>query len=674
MDRPKRHWFIISGLLLGCGLLLLARQWISTPEPNRAPAREAATRPHEPQPEQAEPRSEVAASVATVASSATPEVTPPPAETGTLRGRVIDAATRQPVAEFEFYMQRIPQGTWREEAPITHSFESSTGRFTWKDAPVGMWHVTVKARGYQPFKLEELSIPAAKSTRELVLPLIPGYRLSGRVFDASSGAGLRGASIALRELSVSPGQEHESLRYQKANDDGSFVLEGVPAGDIMLTIAAPEHASRDVEVAVDDETPPVEIGLSTGGTIAGSVVADGKPVAGSLFLSGPHAMGSMHKLDETGAFSFEHRRPGRYFISVRTAAGNAKQEIVLGEDGSRVDVILAVSADRGRSVRGTITGLRPEQLQRSVVSLRPESKPGNFSARVDEQGGYLLAGVPPGRARLTANVGGWIRQLHKTIEVPADQDLALDIAFPPGARLSGRVTQGGKPAFGKYVWMAPVGSDDSTYQAHTKEDGRYEIEGLVAGEYRLRAADDVSRTITIAGDTTLNIDIPSVQIGGRVIEDGSAVPIVGADVFLRGTEAATARVSGQRTTDHFGHFKLTGVEPGEVMLIVYKPGYEMHRERITYAAPIPNQTIRLRRGSGVEIRVRQPQGDEGWRGVSLTEKLGNVERDIHFWVPLSREGIGSLPSALVGSTFVINVPPEPILVREWDGQSLDVKL
>ncbi|MGH9370977.1 MAG: hypothetical protein ACRD15_05545, partial [Vicinamibacterales bacterium] len=104
--------------------------------------------------------------------------------------------------------------------------------------------------------------------------------------------------------------------------------------------------------------------------------------------------------------------------------------------------------------------------------------------------------------------------------------------------------------------MTPVGSDDSTYQTHTKEGGRYEIEGLVAGEYRLRADEDVERTITITGDTTLDIDIPSVQVGGRVIEDGSAVPIIGADVFLRGTEDATARVSGQRTTDHFGQFKL----------------------------------------------------------------------------------------------------------------------
>jgi hypothetical protein len=665
MDRPKHRWFIILGLLVGCALLLLARPWISKSAPADALQRAISTAPGTSRVEHMERRIEA------VTPAATPGATRPSSETGSFRGRVIDAVTRQSIVEFEILMQRVPPGSEREEAPATQSFKSSAGRFAWKNLREGLWQATVKARGYQPFKVQELSIAAGKSTREVVLPLIRGHRLSGRVFDAGSGAGLSGASLTLREMSAAPNRGDESMRFEKANDDGSFVLEGVPAGDIELTANAPKHASRDVEVTVDDETPPVEIGLSTGGTIAGSVVADGKPVGGSIFLSGPYAMGTMRRLDETGTFSFEHRRPGRYSLSVSTTAGNAMREIVLEEGQPQVNVPISITTT-GRSIRGTVTGLRPEQLKQSSVSLRLHKKPGGFNARLDEQGGYVLSNVPSGSAQLTAHGGGWGRQLHKNIDVPADKDLVIDIAFPPGARLSGRVTQDGKPAFGKHIWMAPVGSGDSAYQAHTKENGRYEIEGLVAGEYQFRADEDVSRTITIAGDTTLDIDIPSVQIGGRVIEDGSGIPIVGADVFLQGMEAS-ARVSVRRTTDHFGRFTLIGVEPGEVMLVIYKPGYEMHREPFAYTAPRPDQTIRLRRSSGVEIRVRQVPGHGAWRGVSLFEKLGN-EPGIVLWVPLNREGIGSLPSALIGSTLVIVVSPEPIWIREWDGQPLDVQL
>jgi hypothetical protein len=34
------------------------------------------------------------------------------------------------------------------------------------------------------------------------------------------------------------------------------------------------------------------------------------------------------------------------------------------------------------------------------------------------------------------------------------------------------------------------------------------------------------------------------------------------------------RVRVHKESDHFGQFELTGVEPGDVELIVYKPGYE----------------------------------------------------------------------------------------------------
>ena len=62
----------------------------------------------------------------------------------------------------------------------------------------------------------------------------------------------------------------------------------------------------------------------------------------------------------------------------------------------------------------------------------------------------------------------------------------------------------------------------------------------------MRADDDISRAITIAGDAVLNIDIPSVQLSARVVEEGGAVPIVGANVYVRGSAPETARVRGRQ--------------------------------------------------------------------------------------------------------------------------------
>ena len=108
----------------------------------------------------------------------------------------------------------------------------------------------------------------------------------------------------------------------------------------------------------------------------------------------------------------------------------------------------------------------------------------------------------------------------------------------------------------------------------------------------------------MAGDAVLNIDIPSVQLSARVVEDGGTVPIVGASVYFRGSAPETARVRGDKQTDDFGEFALTGIEPGEIVLTVYKTGYEMHREKIAYSSPVTNKTITLRKSAGVEVRVK----------------------------------------------------------------------
>ncbi len=60
------------------------------------------------------------------------------------------------------------------------------------------------------------------------------------------------------------------------------------------------------------------------------------------------------------------------------------------------------------------------------------------------------------------------------------------------------------------------------------------------GEYRISVGEDASRVVTIAGDTVVNFDIPLVQIGGRIVEEGGTVPIVGAGVHVIGSEPQTA--------------------------------------------------------------------------------------------------------------------------------------
>ncbi len=133
-------------------------------------------------------------------------------------------------------------------------------------------------------------------------------------------------------------------------------------------------------------------------------------------------------------------------------------------------------------------------------------------------------------------------------------------------------------------------------------------------------------------------------------------------------------VRNYKESNDFGQFQLVGVEPGEIVLTVYKPGYEMHREKIAYSSPITNKTISLRKSAGVEVRVQSASTGEPVRPLFLTEKMPGSDYGIGLWIPLNLEGVGYLPSALAGSTLRIQRSgSQPVVIEKWDGQSLDLK-
>jgi hypothetical protein len=656
MERPRRHWFVFLGLVLVAAMVLLGRGLLHRTEDDAAAERVTQTRPESPPP-------------AASALYSKPTVSPRATEGSLFRGRVIDAVTRQAVQKFEIQLQRLNTPT--EEPPVARSFRADDGTFAWQDAPVGDWYVAVTAPGYQRFVIEDLSIEAGAATAELTVPLQPGYKITGRVFDEDSGAGIAQASILYRELGADIGAALSG--FIETNPDGSFALDGVPLGRIGLTARSAEYAERALEVVVGKQTPPVEIGLASGGSISGFVVTTGgAPIAAPVALISEQNFQQIKRTSDNGAFSFDHLAAGRYRVATGVVGA---QEIVLARNERRDGVVLTAQS-QDRSVRGTVTGLRRDEVEHAFVILRSETRNAHAMRPVDAQGEFVLKGVPPGPAELTVSAGPSSRELRKRIEVPADKDLVVDMELAAGVRLSGRVTRGDKPAeAGNTVWMYPFPRQQgNSYHGRTTADGTYRIEGVVAGEYDVMTATGASRRIRIADqDVVLDLELPVVQLAGRVIEDGGTVPVVEALVCATSLGADPPGIRPNDRSDHFGHFKLAGLEPGEVVLSAYKRGYELFRERMDYAAPLLDMTIKLRPARGVEVKAHVASTGAALRELDVSEHIDGGGLGIVLSMPLDENGVGSLPKGLAGSTLEIYGAGRRIVVREWDGQPLDLQ-
>ncbi len=672
MDPLRRQRLVLGFALIVC-LALLGRWVISPYEAENAPPDAEKTV------SVASPTERVQLpSRAESASDPAPSTRKSASAFGTLRGRVVDALTRKPVQEFEVQFLGTQPTKVGDEAPGARTFRTVDGRFEWEYLPPGTWTVTASAPGYQRFELIGLDILKGEAAPEVVLPLRAGHIVNGRVYDEASGAGIAAASIAFRESDTGrfEGNFRSRVRVTSAKN-GSFALQGVPHGSVTLEIGAQDYVGRELDIVVSDKTSTLEIGLSPGGTIAGRLTAaDGiTPVAGAVGLFNlDQGSGGTGRTGDAGEFSFPNLEAGRYQLTGQAGNAAVAQEVVLANNQRMEEIVLALSA--ARSIRGIVTGLRAEDLDRVSISLRRDGDAWNNpygEVGVDDRGAYVLLGVRPGRVQVVADT--MRRQVSKTVEVPADSDIRVNLDFPSGARLSGRVTRGGKPLSG--VWLTPRPAVEQrvyVYGTSTSKEGAYVIEDLATGEYVVFVGDYGSRPVEISGDTVFDIDVPLAQLSGRVLEEGGKVPIVGAEVVLWPTEPESSQVRLRDRSNHFGQFALAGLEPGDFMLTAYKPGFEMVRERISYASPVADITIRLRRNTGVEIRVRDARSGKPVQEVIAIEMLDN-RNGSKLQVHLGEDGIGNIPSALAGSTISFWANGYvPAMIPEWSGQRLDLQL
>ena len=520
-----------------------------------------------------------------------------------------------------------------------------------------------------------------------------GGRVSGRVIDKTTGqpvkafdAGLSisrpGAAIML----VAP------IMRSFTSDDGTFVIDGVPAATHTLAVSAPGYVmSRVPNVTVESgkNIDDIEVALESGVRVHGHVTGpDGAPLGGVLVRIDPAlathgaAMNDPYTLtDPDGEYVLENLEQGETTLAFsRGGLLTVRKNVTLSGTSGQVDAQLS----GGVSIAGVVLLEGGTPVANALVQARSAADAGSArSAQTDDSGAFAIAAVAPGHYEITATKPGYTAATLRDVDIPAPA--ALRLTMNGGGTITGRLL-GLTPAELRGAAVMVSSSDGGGTPASPDESGRYRIDGAPAGTVRLSARSGPfttnlrtaqTKSVQVASGETVTVDFDftaDIVVSGRVTRSG--LPQPGAVVsFLSPT--ATQR-SARASADANGRYEIGGIDEGSYNVTVldrtnvpYSTTYQVSGSstfdididgaavsgRVTDAssgAAIANASVELRRKDSTVPDLRS----------TLSDPAGRFSFD---QVPA-----GSYEAKVEKSSYA--AASVPVAVGESGAPSIDVRL
>ncbi len=402
------------------------------------------------------------------------------------------------------------------------------------------------------------------------------------VFRAGPGGGGRGP--------------YEKLSFHA--EDGSFVLEDVPAGRWTVEAFAPGYQSGSaagVTVAEGEATEGVEVRLSKGGVISGKVLESrtGRPILDATVRAelsgGEPRMGMVRMGGEGGENEAATDSEGRYEIAglapgtwILTAShpdwSEATASVELKEAPAAADIRLG----KGGSVGGTVlAGGRPVPGAEVTISAAGDTgfRPGagmmgggEQRALSDDGGRFRFDRLSSGRYTLGASLRDQLSAPAETV-LTGDDAQEVQLVLAEGAVVRGVVTGLPEPQLAG-VNVSAQGRD---YFAATRTaaGGSFELAGVPEGVLSLRASAgdfmsgsrSASATVTIApGQAEAAAEIvfeDGFRVDGHVTRGGRPV----TDAMVSALPEGGERRGANARTDEAGAFALEGLQEGRYTLM-----------------------------------------------------------------------------------------------------------
>jgi len=500
----------------------------------------------------------------------------------------------------------------------------------------------------------------------VILRLPAGTLRPIRVMDAAGKKPVPGVFVYLGEQHWCAGQ---------TSADGLFSVP-VPEGgkEMALLLFAEDGRFLEASLAppVREEKGPQVLSLPALETLEGRVVsaADGRPIAGALVWNMDPGMfrrsgaDGSYRIEAVGMPGFprvvQAAAPGFLISHGQMSTGGSPQGPTVALEPSWAAGGVVVD-EQGQPVAGVMVRALPQPSMYRPGSSEPgvarTAASGRFRiSRLESATPYLLRLSKTGFAPATAELPPL---------TPGQPVSNLRIVLHKGRTGFGRVVNRSeqpvpgaavvlRPAFNGDLRMQMVvslESGDSSYEATTGSDGRFEIRDLPAGTWDLAVQGKGYAPLRVpglgvpegAGSTDLGTVIlaPGAPVEGYVV-DREGHPIAGASVQATESDAGFAvgeeGSSPAAITRADGFFRIEDRRPGETIdLVASRTGYAPAAlPGVAVPAEEPVRIV-LQAASAVEGRTMDPDG----------QPLSNV---MVFVIPADPASVAALGSAGLSQT------------------------
>ena len=361
---------------------------------------------------------------------------------GAIKGKVVHAGTGAPILDATVDMW---VGVWRHSTKLPErnpkSVERDTGEFRFDYVDVGPITVSAKAPGFVSASLIVTVEPGDKT--EALVSLQPGMNIKGIMRDLA-GNTISDALVFLNYLPWKDAREQSAIA--RSDTDGNFVVSDLPSGQTRLVAFHPGYAPHVVMVTPSEQSN-IEVTLSIGGTVEGTLLYDGMPLAnqGIYIHLGENRdtdplLSTSARTDEAGFFRIEHAPPGVVFVRAYLRISDApycqrwetREAVVQNDQITQVDFeLLSGSA----TVEGRVSVAEEMPPIQNYISIQMEvdgsEGPGIFRMSARPDGTFSATGVPAGTAtldiRFTTEHDGIEQHRYMTADIPQGESVWLDI-------------------------------------------------------------------------------------------------------------------------------------------------------------------------------------------------------------------------------------------------------